>query len=426
VLTSYLLSIAFEAGRQIPDAERGRMSKALTDFVEGRVRRSSALPTADLAIRKIAAIAALGRYGAAEARLLGSIDVQPNSWPTSALLDWIDVLRRVVDVPDRSARLAEAERILRARMNLQGTTFDFSSEVSDTLPWLMIGPDLNAVRALASFSSEGDWRADIPRMARGALGRRSAGHWSTTTANAWGVVAFEKFSATFERTAVTGITAASLGNERHTIAWAQPERIVSWPLPSAITPLTVRHEGAGRPWATLTTRAAVPRMTPLTTGYRIEREVSAVSRARPDVWSVGDVMRVHLSIDAQSDSTWVVVDDPVPTGATLLGSGLGRDSAVLAGGGSDTDTYPAFVERRFDGYRAYYEYVPTGKLELTYTVRLNTPGRFELPATRVEAMYAPEKLGELPNAAVDVAPLASAGAPLTAPVSAGAPLTAPP
>jgi len=28
---------------------------------------------------------------------------------------------------------------------------------------------------------------------------------------------------------------------------------------------------------------------------------------------------------------------------------------------------------------------------------LNNPGRFELPATRVEALYAPEMFGELPN-----------------------------
>ena len=41
---------------------------------------------------------------------------------------------------------------------------------------------------------------------------------------------------------------------------------------------------------------------------------------------------------------------------------------------------------------------------IEYTVRLNNPGRFALPPTRVEAMYAPETFGELPNAAVEVAP----------------------
>jgi len=41
---------------------------------------------------------------------------------------------------------------------------------------------------------------------------------------------------------------------------------------------------------------------------------------------------------------------------------------------------------------------------LEYTVRLNNAGRFALPPSRVEAMYAPETFGELPNATLEVAP----------------------
>ena len=59
-------------------------------------------------------------------------------------------------------------------------------------------------------------------------------------------------------------------------------------------------------------------------------------------------------------------------------------------------------ERRFDVFRAYYRYVPKGDFSLEYTVRLNNPGLFQLPATRVEAMYAPEMFGELPNPAIEV------------------------
>jgi len=37
-----------------------------------------------------------------------------------------------------------------------------------------------------------------------------------------------------------------------------------------------------------------------------------------------------------------------------------------------------------------------------YTVRLNNEGTFLLPPTRVEALYAPEMFGEIPNAPVEV------------------------
>ena len=61
-----------------------------------------------------------------------------------------------------------------------------------------------------------------------------------------------------------------------------------------------------------------------------------------------------------------------------------------------------YEERRFDAFRAYYSYVPKGTFVLEYTVRLNNSGSFVLPATRVEAMYAPEMFGELPNATLQV------------------------
>jgi uncharacterized protein YfaS (alpha-2-macroglobulin family) len=48
--------------------------------------------------------------------------------------------------------------------------------------------------------------------------------------------------------------------------------------------------------------------------------------------------------------------------------------------------------------------VPKGRFIVDYSVRLNNPGEFNLPATRVEAMYAPEMFGALPNADWRVGP----------------------
>jgi alpha-2-macroglobulin len=119
----------------------------------------------------------------------------------------------------------------------------------------------------------------------------------------------------------------------------------------------------------------------------------------------GDVARVHLDVEAQSDMTWVVVNDPIPSGATILGTGLGGDSQLLTQGEKKQGwVWPAFEERTFDAFHAYYRFVPKGKFALEYTVRLNNDGTFNLPTTRVEAMYAPEMFGELPNARVEVMP----------------------
>jgi hypothetical protein len=181
-------------------------------------------------------------------------------------------------------------------------------------------------------------------------------------------------------------------------------------LPAAAT-LNARQEGTGRPWITVQALAAVPLKAPLFAGYRISKTVTAVERKQPKVWTRGDIVRVRIEVDAVGDMSWVVVADPIPTGATLLGGegGLGRDSAIAtqsAGSGSAREerAWPSYEERSFDSWRGYFNHMPRGKQVLEYTLRLNSSGQFKLPPTRVEAMYAPETFGELPNAEWTVQP----------------------
>ena len=66
--------------------------------------------------------------------------------------------------------------------------------------------------------------------------------------------------------------------------------------------------------------------------------------------------------------------------------------------------WPAFEERTFEAFRAYYRFVPKGNWVVEYSVRLNNSGTFELPETRVEAMYSPEMFGAIPNSRLEVKP----------------------
>lgn len=405
-LTAYLLAIADEAGWEIPSGPKEEMEDGLVKFVSGKIRRDSFLSTKDLAVRKIAALEALSRRGKAKPKLLSSIAIEPNLWPTSAVLDWVNVLSRVKEIPERDRRLKEAEQIVRSRLNFQGTMMSFSTEEQDYLWWLMVSGDYNAVRAVLTFLNFDSWNEDMPRLVRGALGRHHYGRWSTTTANAWGVLAMEKFSRKFESVPVTGTTNAALGDKSRGVGWAKAPAgaAASFAWPKGKGTLAVTHSGTGKPWATVQSLAAIPLTEPFSTGYKVRKTVTAVERKRKDAWSRGDVARVRLELESQADRTWVVVNDPVPAGSTILGSGLGRDSSLLTQGETEGQwwTWPAFEERSFEAFRSYFEYVPKGKWTVEYTVRLNNPGTFLLPATRVEALYSPEMFGELPNGAFKV------------------------
>ncbi len=406
-LTSYMLSVSNEAGWEIPGDLRDRMIAGLRGFVEGRVLRWSALPTADVTIRKMAALEALSRYHKADPRLLGSLSIEPNLWPTSAVIDWMNVLMRVPSIPDSGRKLVEAEQILRSRLNFQGTTMGFSTEKADYYWWLMISGDLNAVRTVLTLLDRDQWKVDMPRLVRGALARQHHGAWNTTIANAWGVLAMEKFSKKFESVPVTGTTEARLAGETRSVDWksAANGAAVTFGWPAKESELDITHRGTGRPWATVRSIAAIPLTAPFSSGYRIRKTVTPVEQKKKGVWSRGDVARVKLELESQADMTWVVVNDPIPAGATILGSGLGGDSRMLTSGEKRTGwAWPVFTERSFTSCRAYYEYVAKGPWSLEYTIRLNTSGSFELPETRVEALYAPEMFGENPNGTMDVGP----------------------
>ena len=407
VLTAYVLTMADEAGWALPDAAKNRMNTGLQAFLQGKIRRDSSLPTADLTLRKLAAFAALSRSEPMPDPLwLTSITVEPNLWPTSAVLDWHTILQRINAMPERDARLNEAEQILRSRLNFQGTIMGFSTERSDNLWWLMISGDSNATRAIVNLLDHPAWREDLPRMVRGAIARQHRGHWNTTVANAWGSLALRKFADAFEAVAVTGTTSASLANVNRSAAWRANQQgdsvSLAWPA-NGSDKLTLHHDGNGKPWVTVSSLAAIPLRAPLSSGFAIKRTVTAIEQQEEGKWSRGDVLRVRLELSAQTDATWVVVDDPIPAGASILGSGLGRDSQIMTQGEKREGwVWPAFEERAQDAFRAYYEYVPKGTWRVEYTIRLNGSGDFRLPETRVEAMYAPEMFAELPNMTLSV------------------------
>ncbi|MFM0018666.1 alpha-2-macroglobulin family protein [Paraburkholderia azotifigens] len=435
-LTAYLLSVTDEAAKldprfTLPDDLRAKLEGGLVNFVEGRLERNFWAPRKDLDLRKLAALEALSRHGAARASMLGSIEIAPNQWPTSAVLDYYAVLSRVKDIPQRDEKLAQVEQIIRARLTYQGTRLTFSTADNDDLWWLMSGTETNAARTALTFVDMPAWKDEMPRLVAGMLALQKNGAWQTTTANLWGSIAVQRFSQVFESVPVTGQTKLQLGSTDKTISWSQPaataanyasataitktadtrSQLLPWPPETRSAPvsLTLMHDGTGKPWATIESLAAVALKAPFAAGYRITKTVTPIDPAVKGVNTRGDIVRVHLDIDAQTDMTWVVVNDPVPAGATILGSGLGRDSeAATQGEKSKGEAWPAFVERGFDGYRAYYDYVPKGKFSVEYTVRLNNVGTFGLPPTRVEALYAPSTFGVLPNTAVVVKPAAAA------------------
>lgn len=403
-LTTYLLAVAHESGEVIPDAPRQRMLNALIAFVEGRLKRDLAYNRQDADVRRLAAMEVLARYSLFKPAMLDVVELNPQKMGTAMLVDWLSLLNRAKGIPNQAAKVTEASNLLRARLTYQGTRMVFSTERDDVAWWLMGSPDVNAAKLILATRNLPDWQADMPRVLTGLLARQSKGHWQTTTANLWGTLAVGAFSRQFESTPVAGATSAALGGQSLSLNWpkegVQQMGTLAWPS-AGKGMLSVKHTGTGEPWATVQASAAVVLKAPRYAGYSIIKTITPVSQKVAGQYQPGDVVKVQLDITAQADMTWVVVNDPIPAGATIQGSGLGRDSAIDSKD-ADGGDYADFIERTFSSYRAFFGYVPRGNLKVEYTMRLNNVGTFQMPPTRVEAMYAPDVFGMLPNAAMKV------------------------
>ncbi|HVI98134.1 MAG TPA: MG2 domain-containing protein [Sphingomonas sp.] len=417
-LTAYVLSIASEAGLPIPEGVRGRMIEALKAVLDGRLRNET---YGDPRLQRVAAFAALARSGAADASMLGQLGITPQEMPTSSLADYIMALDHVRGAANASALRTSAEAVLRTRLVYEGTRLDLSD--SSKAPWwLMSSNDEAAIKALIATLGRPGWQDDGAKMMVGVAQRQLHGRWDTTTSNAWGSIAVRKFADLYPATAIAGTTTLTLGSRSVSRAWplANDKRDVSLPLPAAQTPLMLSQNGGAGPWATVSVSAAVPLTKPLAAGYQVKRKVSVVSQRQKGVLTRGDVLKVTIQVEATAERNWVVVSDPIPAGATIVGD-LGGQSEMLAEQGSEgpgieflaTDgtgklwdiqagVRAAYVERGNDAWRAYFDWVPRGRFEVSYLVRLNGAGHFQLPPTHVEAMYSPEIHADLPNKPVTV------------------------
>ncbi len=421
LLTRYVLDILEAEKVAIPDVISYQILNGLSNWVEGRnscerSQQNSAQPKAYEAEAKLRVIEILSRYKRFQPQQLSLVPMTPNHWQSGTVAALAKLARRETSIPEATRLVEQSEQILRSRLNFQGTLLNLQGELLWMGAWqLWTTPDYEALSVLDYALSQGKaWDAELPRMTRGMMARMKNGVWDTTLANASGAHLFRRFRDLYEKEPVAGQTQLSLAGSEENIAWDKKplvnQKLLPWPKEQDKNSqvLRLKHEGSGKPWVQIQSLAAIPLKSVLDKGYLIKKSLHPVTQKTPGVWSVGDVVDVHLNINAQADQGWVVVRDPIPAGAGHLGTGLDGESAILdkdKAQNSAQRRWPIeYAERAQDAFVAYAAYLPKGEYLLTYRLRMNAPGVFKLSPTRTEAMYAPESYGEAPHADWTIAP----------------------
>ncbi len=397
-LTAYVLSISHEAGLALPKGKEESLRYAMKRAVDGEITdQEYRMPGDQLSYRKIMALEALSRFDAEPLALIKNLDVKPELLPHATLIDLVQALSRTSsdaalnDLKDKSVKQLEA------RLRLSGTQYALAGEEYNQISSLLSSPDSNAARLLLLGLNQNIWSSDHPRMLEGLLRRQKRGAWSTTVANAWGTVAFRNYLKQHPPAGSETKGLVTWQEKTQTVGLKEKAPLhLDWPTKQGT--LTLAREGQGDVWATVVSRAAVPLTQSFQAGYRLEKTLQPVEQRIKGKWSRGDLVKVSFQVEAGSDQTWVVLADPIPAGARILNSSLRDDAGQNAG----NYLAPSYVERRHEGYFAYFEFMPVGRHSVSYVMQVNNPGLFQLTSTRLEAMYAPDQYAELPNAPVQV------------------------
>jgi len=167
------------------------------------------------------------------------------------------------------------------------------------------------------------------------------------------------------------------------------------------SPLTLRNEGDQTLYQRLTL-SGYPRQAPPASGNNmtIRRDYLGMNGQALDLKSLesGDLVLVHLAIEAKERVPDALVVDLLPAGLELENQNLAQSAASLDNASSAVKQWREAMENanvvhqeyRDDRYVAALNLDGYGTTHLLYLARAVTPGSYRVPPPQVESMYRPD------------------------------------
>ena len=263
----------------------------------------------------------------------------------------------------------------------------------------------------------------LPNAVRWLMSARSAGgYWRTTQETAWSIMGLTDWMVASGELTGNYAWKVTLNNEALGEGTVAPENIdettklrveVGELLLDAINRLAIEREvlpdglvmpdgnSPGRLYyaAYLTYYKSVEEVRALDRGIRVSREYRRVNddfAASIAEATLGDLIEVHLTIEAPSDLHYLIVEDPLPAGAEAINTSLATTSLVdkqEAEEPRDDRRFFSHTELRDEKAVLFATYLRRGTYRYTYLIRASLPGRYHIRPTHAEEMYFPEVFG---------------------------------
>lgn len=253
----------------------------------------------------------------------------------------------------------------------------------------------------------------LPKLVAAMMADRREGHWGNTQDNAFALLAlaghFVRTEANAGPVTVKVLLDGAVLLERRFEGKGLSPASLSLPMAHVKAAhgkrLEILREGGDGPlYWTLSLQhapAEIPRRG-LDHGLRLDRRYVFAEGPRAgelarDV-QAGDLLRVELTLQSDTDQRYIAIDDPLPAGVepVLLSLATSRGTVGDEAGGDGYDWSPAVfnhTEQRDDRVNVFADWLPKGTHTHSYLVRATTHGSFLAPAAFAHAMYSPQIAG---------------------------------
>ena len=251
----------------------------------------------------------------------------------------------------------------------------------------------------------------VAKLVRGLLSQRKDGRWRTTQASAWALMALDEARPLFAPTSARGITTATLSLDGAELAKASFDAAggVRGASLAGTIPMARLAEAPGAALLLSTDGAPLfyegalryarrePEARPLENGIYVTKSMQLLRRdGEPTPASslrVGDYVEVHVMLQTPIARDLVVLDDPIPAGFEAVNQSFASGRSGPFGGDDRGAHEVTHRELRDDRVVTFFDELPAGQLRTSYVLRVVSGGRFAVPPTRAECMYAPEVFG---------------------------------
>ena len=241
----------------------------------------------------------------------------------------------------------------------------------------------------------------VDELATELFSRRSNGHWSTTQANAWSVLALSSYLRRIEKgdRNATGEVRWNKATTPFSLSESKPLATATFPIEGKGGAEPIHLSKTGGKVYTETTAEARPKLIDQprqNRGYTIMRRYAKLGDdgklAAAENLRVGDRVLVTLDIAVPRRATYLAVVDPLPGVFEAINPAF-KSQEVVAGETMGTDWVSDYKELRTDRALFFSDLLYPGQYTLRYLARVIAAGDAIAPSAKIEEMYHPERMG---------------------------------